>query len=738
MSTATLTDSATGRPLNLRMRRDLEFRAQRFGEQRYWAVKDPAALKYFHLGDEEYALLQMLDGRTSLDELRRRCDQAFAPRRLTVEQIQGFLATLHRFGLVQSDTAGQGQQLLERRDERRRRQRFETLLSVLAIRFPGFSPRALLDALHPLGRWLFSPLAVAMFGMLALAAAALVLVEFRTVEARLPQLEAIVGAANLPWLFLTLAVVKILHELGHALACRRFGGECHEMGVMLLVFTPTLYCNVSDSWMLPNKWQRIAISAAGMYVELILASICTFLWWFSQPGLFHSLCLNTVLICSLGTVLLNGNPLLRYDGYFILADLIEVPNLKAQSSAALRRMLARYCLGLELPSQRLTPSGRQGWLVLYAIASGLYRVVVVVLVLWMLDRILRPLHLEVLVVLVGGVAVGGLLWPASSGTLRWARDPSRRRRVAPARLALVVLMGFSALAAMAWVPLPMHVTAPVVLEYRDARRVYVTVPGEIVSSAKIGQRVQAGDVLAQLKNARVQMEVARLASDRDRQKLLVANLEARQLQGGTTGAELPAAKATLGDLERRLEQVERDATRLTLRAPIAGTVLPPPNVPREPAETRELPTWSGTPLDERNLGTTLETGTLACLVGDPNRFEAILHVDEDDVELVQEGQRVQVRLDHLPGETIAGTVTEIAKLDLEVMPRELAAAGDLPSESDKRGLARPLDTWYQARVQFDSDPPRLVGRMHGRARVEVAPRTLGNRLLRYLKQTFSG
>ena len=201
MSTATLSDSATGRPLNLRMRGDLEFRAQRFGERRYWAVKDPVALKYFHLGEEEYSLLQMLDGRASLDELRRRCDRAFAPRRLSVEQIQGFLATLHRFGLVQSDAAGQGQQLLERRDERRRRQRFETLLSALAVRFPGINPRALLDGLSPLGRWLFSPLAVAMFGVLALAAATLVTVEFRTVEARLPQFDAIVGASNLPWLF---------------------------------------------------------------------------------------------------------------------------------------------------------------------------------------------------------------------------------------------------------------------------------------------------------------------------------------------------------------------------------------------------------------------------------------------------------------------------------------------------------------------------------------------------------
>ena len=113
-----------------------------------------------------------------------------------------------------------------------------------------------------------------------------------------------------------------------------------------------------------------------------------------------------------------------------------------------------------------------------------------------------------------------------------------------------------------------------------------------------------------------------------------------------------------------------------------------------------------------------------------------MHLDENDVELVRAGDRVQVRLDHLPAEILYGCVTEIAKLDLDMMPRELAAAGDLPAESDRHGVTRPIDTWYQARVRFDRDVPHLVGRMHGRAQVEVASRSLIDRLLRYLKQTF--
>jgi putative peptide zinc metalloprotease protein len=282
----------------------------------------------------------------------------------------------------------------------------------------------------------------------------------------------------------------------------------------------------------------------------------------------------------------------------------------------------------------------------------------------------------------------------------------------------------------------MRVSAPVVLEYRDARHVYVTEPGTLVRVVRAGQKVREGEVLAQLSNPAMQLEVAKLTQERDTQRLYLANLEARRLQGGIDGAKIPAARAALADAQTRLEQLQRDAARLTITAPVSGTVLPPPELPAETSDSATLGRWSGTPLEQRNLGSFLETGTLICLVGDERRFEAILHIDENDVELVRDGQGVRIRLDHMPGETYSGRIVEIAKLDLEVMPRGLAAAGDLPSRTDKRGLAHPLDTWYQARVELAGDPPHLLARVHGRAKIAVAPRTLGARIARYLRQTF--
>ena len=124
------------------------------------------------------------------------------------------------------------------------------------------------------------------------------------------------------------------------MTCIRLGGQCRELGLMLLVFTPCLYCEVSDAWTFPSKWQRIAVSAAGIIVEIVLAALAALVWCFSGPGLLHSLAFAVMVVCSVSTLLFNGNPLMRYDGYYVLADLLEVPNLAEQSRAVVARFAA--------------------------------------------------------------------------------------------------------------------------------------------------------------------------------------------------------------------------------------------------------------------------------------------------------------------------------------------------------------------------------------------------------------
>jgi putative peptide zinc metalloprotease protein len=729
--------SAAGlnRRLALRRRHDLEAVAQTFIGRRYWAIKDPVRLRYFHLRDEEYCLFTVLDGTATLADLRDQFERQFAPRRLAVGQIQSFLGMLHREGLILSDAPGQTDELLKRADAARLRNLGATVSNVLAIRLRGIDPQRFLDWLSPKCRWLFSPASLLAGAVVVLAAVGLVVTRFDEVQSRFPDVNSLLTPATLIWLSVALALTKVLHELGHAVTCRHFGRACHELGVLFLVFTPCLYCNVSDSWMIDNKWQRAAIGAAGVFVELVLAGVCTFLWWFSEPGLFNSLCFNVMLVCSVSTLLFNGNPLMRYDGYFVLADLAEVPNLSQQAGNVLRDWIAAAALGI--PAEGDDDHGPVGrfLLGLFAIASGLYRIVIMLGILWLLHNLLKPHRMEVLADALALVVAAGILAGPIWRNFKFIQHALWNRQMHPRRALTSGIIVCLCVAAGLLTPLPHRIAAPVVIEAAGARQVYVTVPGTIVETATAGDLVREAAPVAVLENLDLRLEIARLTGQRNEQKLRLDNLKRRQTNDAAASALIPTAEEALADLEERLLRRIADESRLVVKAPIAGTVLP---VRRKPARyaAGELETWSGLALDGENRGSVLETGTLLCQIGDPQHFEASLVLDQRDVEFIRVGQAVQIQLEQSPGRTFTGTIREVAEIDLQVTPAELLPAGVVPTRVDEAGVQRPVSTAYQARVMLDKSAASLLIGEAGQAKIDAAPVSLANRIGRYLSHTF--
>ena len=710
---------------------------QQYGPDRYWLVKDPVALAYFHLRDEEHAILQMLDGRSSLAEIKRRFEEAFAPLQVSLEQIQGFLGRLHQSGLLLAEAPGQGGQLLQRSLQRRRRAWIGFLSNLLAIRFGGLDPEPLLRWLYPKCRWLFSYWFLAGCAVLALCAGTLAAVQFDVLRRKLPEFHTFFNAHNVIWFAAALGVAKVLHELGHALACRHFGGECHEIGILLLVFTPCLYCNVSDAWLFPNKWQRIAVSAAGVLVEVVLASLCTFLWWHSEPGPLNTLLLSMVVVCSLNTVLFNGNPLLRYDGYYVLADFLEVPNLSEQSRALVSRGMWRFFFGLEQPADRSLPNRRRVLLASYGMASLAYRWFVVIAILWFCYRFLKPYGLEAVAQALALLVIAGMLVMPVWNFAMFLRDPGNRRRIHRGRTALTCAAVLATVAGVFLVPLPFRVSAPAVIQPQEAHYAYVIVPGRLVKSVAAGQVVQKDQELARLVNLDVRKEIVELTGQRNQQRLQLENLRLRLADDPHVAPEIPAAEEALADVEERLRQRERDQQRLIPRAPAAGTVIPPPRQSDGRYTPGALHAWQGSPLDKENLGSHLDTGALFCLVGDPARLEAFLVIDQADMKFVRKGQRVRMQLDQMPGEILDGTIAELAKSDLKVAPRELSKESDLLIRVEKDGIARPAATSYQARVVLDQHDRQLLVGTRGRAKIVAEPQPLAQRVYRYLKRLFS-
>jgi putative peptide zinc metalloprotease protein len=735
--------SSSARSLNIRRRPDLSARRQRYQGKSYWVVKDPVGLHYFRFQEEEYAILNMLDGETSLDEIKERFEKDYPPQKITLDELQNFLGMLHRSGLILADVQGQGAQLIKRRGEKKRQLLVGALANVLSIRFKGVDPERFLAWLYPLVRWLFSPLAMVACLAVMLTALLLVLVEFDTFITKLPTFKDFFTPANAFLLAATLGVTKILHELGHGLSCKHFGGECHELGIMILVLTPCLYCNVSDSWMLPNKYHRAAIGVAGIFVELVLASIATFIWWSSEPGLLNHLCLNVMFIASVSTIIFNGNPLLRYDGYYVLADLLEIPNLRQKATLILSRKAGEWFLGLEPGEDPFLPQRKQFLFVLYSVAAAAYRWLIVLSILWFLYRVFKPYRLEIIGQAIVVVALYGLFIQPLYRLGKFFYVPGRLEKVKKPRMYASLAALGAVVAAFLFVPLPYHVIASLEIKARDAQPVCVLVPGELAEVyVQPGDRVTKDQPLAQLTSFELDKRIKEMEAEKERYEVELADLLRQQIREPQVASSIAPVEESLKAQKGRLDDAKDEQKQLRLKAPEAGTVLPPPALYPPSDPDGPLPTWSGTPFVPKNLGCYLKQGTLFCQVGDPTKREAVLVINEADRPFVEVGQEVAIKLDALPHEIIEGTIERISPEQMKVSPRGLSgkSGGELATKTNPAtGVEQPLETSYQASVSIDDDDQILRLGLRGRAKIHMDSshwQTLGQRFWRFLARTF--
>lgn len=728
-----------GRPLELTFRRDLVVVRQFFDGRDHRVVKDPVSLRFHRLLREEYDLLRLLDGRRSLQQIQRELQTLHAPQKFNLESMSTFVASMHQAGLVDSELAGQARPLLERRDKLRRRRLLQWIRSPLSIRLRGIDPTPLFERLYPCIRWCFTRPALVAASLLILSALMLFAVYHAEVLKRLPTWQAFFTPTNLLLLLALTAAIKVLHELGHGLTCHHFGGEVPDLGLMFLVFAPCLYCNVSDAWRLP-KHARLAIGAAGILVELVLASLAAFGWWLSQPGLFNQLCLGTMFVSGVSTVLINGNPLMRYDGYFLLSDLLETPNLAEKSSAVVRQFFAQLCFGHNQESDSLLPVRRRGLLAAYAVASTIYRIVLTLTITLFLVMLARPYNLEYLARGYAIVAFAGMLFPPLMRFRRFMLTSETRSKNARVRLVLSFAFATVIFVFLVFYPLPRRVWSPLELEPYRTEHVYVDVTGQLRHFyARPGDEVKAGSVIAKLENIDLDLEISRIKTQIEEHTAALLSLQSERFFNESAALEIPERKKMLSALRTSLLEKQRESDRLTLTAPQTGVFYPPTEfTTARTSSPDELPIWSGLPTDPKNLGATMEAGTQFCQVGMRDRWQALLVVDQTDVEPIRLGQRVEMRLESAPEVLLVGTVDEISHEEVRRSPRRLShsAGGELASTTDGNGVERPISATYQVHVSLPDPSPALRIGVRGTARILVDPEPVAAGVVRWLARTF--
>ena len=708
----------------LTKRRDVDVHSQRQSGQRVYRIKDPLSLKYYQLSEAEYFIWCQLEQCETPENLLAAFHGRFPGRQLEHRELNRFIQRLLANGLLNDAGHGTATRFIESNRRQQKSAWLNHISNLLVVRLPGIRPQRFLDWLCPKLDWVFTrQTMVAALGLIGVGTVAFTL-RALAVSPTVFQIQSLLAPDNLIWLSCVLAVTKVAHELGHAVACRRVGAQCHEMGVMLLALTPCLYCDVTDTWTVPSKWKRIGVSGAGIVVDILFASVSALIWSCTEPGLLNSICLNIVVVCSISTLIFNGNPLMRYDGYYMLQDLVEVPNLRQVASSWSRHVLVRWFTGIEVLRERDRPARGRLSLFAYGLASGLYITVVTVSILLVVRSVLKSYGLTPVADVVTALTIFRMFCVplfqsvksfANQGRhqMHWSRS-TIRGGLATALLAIVL-----------FVPLPHRLTVAATLLPRNACFVFPSVAGELDELVESGQRVQAGDHLVVLRDARLDFEVARVTGLRDRQDQHVKSLQNRQFDDVTAAAELPGSKERLESLNNELKKRVDERNRLQVASPIDGIVYA---VPSSSGSGRDGRSES---LDHNaNPGQFVSMDTLLCVVGEPDQWEAVLTVDQDSVGQFQTKQSVRLRGAQAGMTTIDGTVVEVSKADA------LASRFDVDSRLPNDDPTQLLKATYQVRVSLDQPPPLLLGPA-GDATVTVAPTPLFSRVVNYVRRTFT-
>lgn len=433
--------------LRPRLRRHAEIHRQSFRGEVWYVLQDHQTGRFHRLSPAANLILCMMDGRRTLQEVWEAAARRNEDDPPTQDDTIRLISQLHGSDLLQGDLPPDLAELAERSESTARRTLIARVKNPLALRFPLFDPDPLLDRVAPYFRPLFSVWGLAVW--LAVVIAGLVVAGLHAGELTGDVAGQMLSAQNVALMMCLYPVIKALHEAGHACAAKAWGGEVHEVGVMLLVLFPAPYVDASTSAAFPSKWQRMMVAAAGIFVELSLAGLAAIIWATAEPGLVRAAAFNVMLIGSVSTLLFNGNPLLRFDGYYIFADLIEIPNLGSRANRYVFYLIERYALKIEGAKSPVTADGERPWLFVYAVAAFVYRTTVSIAI----ASFIATQYFVFGVLLAGLALFGTVVSPLVKGLKFILTDPKLNRRRSRAVTLTSAATG-AVLALLFVVPLP--------------------------------------------------------------------------------------------------------------------------------------------------------------------------------------------------------------------------------------------------------------------------------------------
>jgi len=623
------------------------------------------------------------------------------------EDVIQLLAQLYFSNLLYYEMPADSAKLFERFKLRKQRELKSKLLSIMFIRIPLFDPEHILKRFAPLFRLLINQWGALLW--LAVVALSLKIVIDRFDEVT-TQAQGILAPDNLVFLYLGLILIKTMHEFGHAAVCNRFGGEVHTMGVMLLVFTPLPYMDATSSWSFRSRWHRALVGGAGMIVEVFAAAVATVVWAYTGPGIIHSLAYNMMFIASVSTVLFNANPLLRFDGYYILSDLLDIPNLHTRSNMHLRHLVEHYAFGYRDSYSPAQSTKEASWLTVFGILSSIYKVVVFTgIILFVADRFLIAGLIMALICVISWGLVP--LFRLNNYLLTSPRLARTRPRAIGVSVGTILLLIFL----LAIWPFPNRFRAPGVREASQYIKVVNEAPGYLETIlVPTGVEVTQGMPLLELSDRQLDLEIG--AAHAQRNETLALKTRAMRFQA----ADLEPLNKRLEAIEKKIKNLEEQKEALVVRA-------------------REKGVWVS-PRSKDMLGAWVLRGSdLGMIINhEAFRFSAVVSQDEASNLFEEQIRKAEVRLHGQSSSNLQVKDFEIIPFQHERLPSAAlgwSGGGDVAvSVTDQTGL-KTVEPFFHISADVNLRPEVLF--LHGRSgkiRFSMEPEPLFVQWFRKLRQ----
>ena len=693
------------------MRPDLKaYRQKEWANADVVTLKDPVSQKYFRLSPYEFRLLESLDGTVTLedaiDRLRR------AGFYYTPENAASIFTKASDLGLLLGTRYGSARSLLDQKTRVQALKKTRYLSSIYFLFIPVLNPDKFLERTLWLftlisAKWLKWAIAILAPGALYLLLSGLPRVDLEYLF--------FFNWRNLALLWATIAITKLIHEFSHAYVAKRFGLNVPEMGIGFLIFFPCLYCNTTDAWQLADRRQRASIAAAGIMAEAVLAILSTYVWYFSKPGMVHSLAFYLMSVSFVSTVLFNGNPLMKFDGYFMLSDLLGMPNLSGNSAKQLRFLFHHKVMGRASVRSPARTKRDAVIFTVYGISAFLYKILlysgIVVGVYYRFDKVLGIC----LALLAFAVFI---VRPVVVGVTHMYRN-RREIRPRPEGVMIFVLI-LAALSVPLCIPWSSKSVYPCFVGSSHTQKLTVplhTLVREVF--VKDGMLVEKGRKLFELDTSQLDLAL--------RQKEIQREIVAKEIQLLLLDEEhFSEAEGKAVQLQQVDDEIEllREQFRLaeaSVRAPFAGVV---------------------TGLDDR-LQEGFQPGE-GVIVGDLKSLkQCVVHalIPAADIHKVAMGQEAEIWLPIGTGRLIRKKIDSIksySEKDLRDSPFSSRFGGAIATEvKGEKQRDAPLEAQYDCSVNVSNEDAAILLGMTGRLAVRSPPASIVAGLFENLIRTFN-